>query len=303
MRHDSGMCAVKPRAVSRWFAVGSIGAVLLIHPVVALAQDPGPPSSVEVPVGPVAAQGVEASTGPDQVTLQSTYTAPESREPDANGLGQLLKSVQLPILFTLVVAFTGLVAGVTGAIGSVFVTPRTMKAIAERQTGAALEGVEVAARSAVAASDSAKAAARNAEAAVLNAHNTGVHAVARLRQEWINTVREEIAELHSALMNFTVLEPNERLGGYDTAVGRINVRLARVRLLLNPNEVASKNLLVVLDRLNSTRLETNAKMRLCRWVIRWGQIVLKTEWDRVARTHAATAPSTRGASLDLAFGV
>ncbi|MGX5637590.1 hypothetical protein ACWKV8_14545 [Brevundimonas diminuta ATCC 11568] len=200
----------------------------------------------------------------------------------------------------LLVSVTSLVAAAAGALAAVWIMPRTLRRIADLQAEVGREAVAVSSQSAVAAADNAKAAARNAEVAAQNATNTGIHAVARLRQEWINTLRDELAELHSALMNWRPLpsEASEEVANVHVATTmKTNARLAKVKLLLNPAEVASQNLLGVLDQLNSPELTAHQRLRGCRWLVRWSQIVLKTEWDRVRaelRGERPRLPPRRG---------
>lgn len=254
----------------------------------AAAQDAAPLApAVEVPASG-GDTDVTAGLHPAQQhsPTASAHTTPEGGNAGApsTGIMQLLASLPLPVGLTLVVSLTGLTAAAAGAFAALWITPRTLRRIAELQAKVGREGVAAASQSAAAAADNARAAARNAEVAAQNAQNTGIHAVARLRQEWINTLRDELSELHSTLMNWRPLLPGATQGeesAHRATVMSTNARLAKVQLLLNPTEVASQNLLSVLVRLNTANLTTHQRLRACRWLIRWSQIVLKTEWDRV----------------------
>jgi hypothetical protein len=271
-------------------------AVLLLGaPISAKAQDPAPPPT-ETPVTAPAAAVDHTPPPQDSLATQVIQQAPgatgQTNEDKKKETVGLLDPQSTPILYVLIVATVSLIAGVAAAIGSLIVTPRTtrenavdqiqaMRDNASDTVTAMREGFTVADKSAEAAAESARAAGKNAEAAALNAQNTGVHAVARLRQDWINTLRAEIAELHATLMNFIVLPLGDRPTGYDEQVKKTNASLTRVRLLLNPSELASKKVLAVLDGLNQVRVSAERKTFLCRWLVRWSQVVLKTEWDRV----------------------
>lgn len=197
---------------------------------------------------------------------------------------QFLETMPLPVALTLLTGVNALIAAAGGAFAALFVTPRTMRRIADQQADVGRAGIAVAAQTASAAAESAKAAARNAEVAAQNSHNVGIHEVARLRQEWINAVRDELALLHSNMMNWRPLEAGataDETAQHSSRVIATNSRLAKIRLLLNPGEVASQNVLAILGKLNTSGISTPQRLFLCRWFIRWSQIVLKTEWDRV----------------------
>jgi hypothetical protein len=256
---------------------------LLTFSAGASAQETAAPRPAVQP--PAVAANPHAAAGPhpaqqptnDASSVKAGYGRRE-------GLMSFLDSLPLPVALTLIVSVSGLIAAAGGALAALWITPRTMRKVAELQAEVGREGVAAASAGAAAAADNAKAAARNAEAAAKNAENTGIHAVARLRQEWINTLRVELAELHSALMNWQPLPARAtpaQKSVHTAAVLSTNARLAKVKLLLNPAEVASRNLLRVLARLNSPNLTSKQRLRACRWLITWSQIVLKTEWDRV----------------------
>jgi hypothetical protein len=55
--------------------------------------------------------------------------------------------------------------------------------------------------SATAAREAAVASTNNAATAARSAENQGIHAVAWLRQEWINELRGRVAQAHARLSN------------------------------------------------------------------------------------------------------
>ena len=217
-----------------------------------------------------------------------------------NWLDQLLKSHSLPVLVTIIIVTTTLVA----ALLNVLVTPWTMRRIAADQREVADKAANAAVTSASAANENAKAAGKSAEAAVLNATamtrnsvNLGVHQVATLRQEWINALRDELAALHSLLANWQLPETNADPALYDAHDSRVrdaNTRLARVEMLLNPRELESRRLVSVLRFLAERPMALRLRHRRARWIVRWGRVVLKTEWDRVrAELNGSPVPSPR----------
>lgn len=287
---------MKRRRSSPWVALSAVALLLSsLASLSARAQDAAAPP-VETP-GPAAPAPDLAPAAPDPAaSLAPLHGGPEPQTepgPAGKGLGQLFETLPMPVALALIVGLSGLVATFCGAVAALWVTPMTMREIARLQAEVGREGVVAASQSAAAASDNARAAARNAEVAATNAQNTGIHAVARLRQDWINTLRQELSELHAVLMNWTppATDAGEHPPEYVASVIQANVRLAKIRLLLNPAEVASQNLLKVIDRLNRGLPTAAKRLRLCRWLIVWSQIVLKTEWDRVRdELHGRSTP-------------
>lgn len=238
------------------------------------------------------------------VTVTPTREAADAKPPSLIDL--------LAILLPIIIGTTALVT----AVVNVFVAPWTMRRIAADQRVVADKAANAAVSNAAAASENAKAAGKSAEAAVLNAAaasrnsvNTGIHQVARLRQEWINDLRNELAALHSLLSNFQAPAATAALDAaaaatlqeaHDTRVRDANTRLARVEMLLNPRELESRRLVSVLRFLESRQMTLQVRHRRARWIVRWGQIVLKTEWDRVRSELNGTAverPKRRERSL------
>lgn len=164
--------------------------------------------------------------------------------------------------------------------------------VSEKQAATSLRSVEVADKNAQSAADNvevartnAAAAARNVEIAATNSANLGIHAVARLRQEWINDLRELIAEVHSLLGNYQGPPPGVKESAADRKAREeqqrlANNKVAKIKLLLNPTEVPSRNLLDAIRTLEKPGT-LKQRMRRSKWLIIWGDIVLKEEWDRV----------------------
>lgn len=191
-----------------------------------------------------------------------------------------LDNIPLPILLTLLIALSTFIS----AIVSIWITPRTMRHIAAEQAEINRAAVAVAEQSAGAAQLGAAAAERSAEVSAVTAANVGIHEVARLRQEWINTLRNEVSSLNSDLVNWRSLPLKATAAekqAHDQRVRDANARISKVQLLLNPREVASRRLLLTIGRLNAGGVSALKRLWLGRWIVRWAQIVLKTEWDRV----------------------
>lgn len=240
----------------------------------------------------------------DAVTVTTTRPAADAKPPSLIDL--------LAILLPIIIGTTALVT----AVVNVFVAPWTMRRIAADQRVVADKAANAAVSNAAAASENAKAAGKSAEAAVLNATaasrnsvNTGIHQVARLRQEWINDLRNELAALHSLLGNWQPPVATAAIDAaaaaalqeaHDIRVRDANTRLARVEMLLNPRELESRRLIAVLRFLAGQNMTLKLRQRRARWIVRWGQVVLKTEWDRVRSELNGTAvqrPKRRERSL------
>lgn len=193
-------------------------------------------------------------------------------------------SQSVPILVLLVLNVATLVSAATAAYAAFKITPRTTLTVADKQADVARAAVDVAARSADASFQSASASLLNAQAATRTSENLGIHAIARLRQEWINELRGRVAQAHALLSNWRPPAPGETAEekqGRDKRAIEANEVIARIELLLNPKEDTSKRLLKAIDSLNAASGDTSLQRELGRPVIVAAQKVLKQEWDRV----------------------
>lgn len=244
----------------------------------------------------------EASFAAASTVGEQSVTATHQKDPpisasgrDDGPLSEFLRTAPLPVIVTVIVGLSGLTATLASAFGTLIVTPRMTRSIAEMQATISRDALEVADKSAEAAKLSASAAETNAATSIMTATNVGIHEVARKRQDWINAIREILAQAHSDLMNWVPLKPNatqEEKAAYNTRVRATNTNIAKLRLMLNSREVASRSLLNVIERLNSgSATQAPQRMWLCRWLIRWSQIVLKTEWDRVRDELHGNSPA------------
>ena len=191
------------------------------------------------------------------------------------------------ILFLNVASFLG---AVTAAYAAIKITPQTSLKVADIQVGVTREAIAVAASSADAASSSAKAANRSSD-------NQGIHAVARLRQEWINELRGRVAEAHALLGNWRKLDAAagaDQKHLLDERVIKTNEVMARIELLLNPKEKPSQALLKALRDLEDAGGDLESRRALSPSVIAAAQKVLKKEWDRVRKElHGYTSPAPK----------
>lgn len=179
-----------------------------------------------------------------------------------------------------------LVSAGAAAYAALRVTPSTSRAIADQTDATTRSAIDVARDSASAAELSAQAAKDQAAAAVRAAEDTGVHAIARLRQAWIDELRSRVAQAHSLLAN-ALPPPGDQFDEY--AANRVqrtiltNEVMAKIELLLNPGEKESKALMQALDALQNCGTGVSERQSAGGKVVRAAQLILKIEWDRVKR--------------------
>ncbi len=188
--------------------------------------------------------------------------------------------------FVLFVNVATLVSAGAAAYAALRVTPSTSRAIADQTDATTRSAIDVARESASAAELSALAARDQAAAAVRAAEDTGVHAIARLRQGWIDELRSRVAQAHSLLAN-ALPPPGDQLDEY--AANRVqrtieaNEVMAKIELLLNPGEEGSKALMQALNELQRCGTGLSERQAAGGKVVTAAQVILKTEWDRVKR--------------------
>lgn len=195
-----------------------------------------------------------------------------------------MDSVSTPIWIILILNLASLVSSAVASYAAFKITPTTALKIANVQADVSRSAVEMASKSADAALHSAEAAHKNAAAATRSSVNAGVHAVARLRQEWINELRSRVAQAHSLLSNWRQLPKEANTAEQQEFVRRTieaNEVMARIELLLNLREPPSQSLLAALQALHQAGGSTDEQRRLGAPVIAAAQKVLKEEWDRV----------------------
>ena len=192
------------------------------------------------------------------------------------------KSQPTPIIVLLISSVVGALVALIG----LFINPWNARKIAREQAEISKLSVTVAGKSADASLESARASVKNAEAAVQNANNQGIHSVARLRQAWIDTVRVEISELVSLISNYRspdLAESEAQRNAREERQRQANIKFNKIKLLLNPRELPTKHIIRLLDRMNAANVTNEQRRWLAKWVIRWMQILLKYEWERVKR--------------------
>lgn len=207
----------------------------------------------------------------------SAKTVVHARAAAQQATGSFFDSATPPVWIILVLNVASFLSAITAAYAAIRVAPQTSLKVADAQATVAREAIAVAATSASAAEMSASAANRSSD-------NQGIHAVARLRQDWINELRGRIAEAHALLSNWRVPTSDETGNAAEQdAVRRIraNEVVARIELLLNVTEAPSQRLLGAIQALQAAGGQTDEQRRLGPSVIEAGQEVLKEEWDRV----------------------
>jgi|SRR5947207_5184109 len=119
-------------------------------------------------------------------------------------------------------------------------------------------------------------------------------AIARHRQDWINELRHEIATAVTSTWQATSeknvnLSQEQRL----TTIADKNLRVAKIKLLLNPIEEDHRALAELFDKsaialAQYLKRETTTHDDLAdinRRIVRLSQSILKREWDRVKGNH------------------
>ncbi len=234
-------------------------------------------------VAPGSASDVPALVGYDPSGSYG-HTAPES----------FWSSFSAPLWVVLILNFASLVAAGTGAWAALRTNPKTARDVANQQADVARSAVAASAASADAAREAAAASTLNARTAETVAANQGVHAIARLRQEWIDELRSRVAEAHGLLAN-----PSSKLPMLASAPAqaqadleyrrRANEAVTKIELMLNPDEEASRALMTALDAMNQPDLNLVERQARGLDVRAAAQAILKAEWDRV-RGELRAAP-------------
>ena len=293
--------SIRTPSAQRLCLIVSLGlAVSIAGACVSSAQE----QPTTTPSSPVADAGLPAAaqTGLVHTQDQARDNAAKGSEPSTTAQKEAVEKPDKSSKWTALSSIAALIA----SLAALIVTPLMARLnanklaaisaravdVSEKQAATSLRSVEVADKNAQSAADNvevartnAAAAARNVEIAATNSANLGIHAVARLRQEWINDLRELIAEVHSLLGNYQnpssdVPETDEDRKAREAQQRLANTKVAKIKLLLNPTEVPSRNLLDAIRILEKPGT-LDQRMRRSKWLIVWGDIVLKEEWDRV----------------------
>lgn len=96
--------------------------------------------------------------------------------------------------------------------------------------------------------------------------------LAEFRQDWINHLRDDLAEIASLTVNPAALEGQR--------IHELNKRTGRVRLRLNLTEPLSKKLLLAMNAA-SEQSKQDDEGELQTALVNAGQELLKFEWDRL----------------------
>ena len=106
--------------------------------------------------------------------------------------------------------------------------------------------------------------------------------VAPMRQAWINTLRELLAEVSSTSMHYYLAGQDGRL---EAEYQRIGLLEERIKLMLNPREANHIKLESLVRELvgasNPQSLETDHFLQTYTELTKLARVVLKEEWDRV----------------------
>ncbi|MEY3775860.1 MAG: hypothetical protein RLZZ129_2640 [Verrucomicrobiota bacterium] len=108
--------------------------------------------------------------------------------------------------------------------------------------------------------------------------------IAPMRQRWIDSVRDTVAELTSLMHHYYVAEGDDHSDG-EESLKKIHFLERRLSLLLNPQEEHHKRLVAlfrqVIHSLEFQHLGEMDMARLDSEVIACTQMILKSEWQRV----------------------
>lgn len=111
------------------------------------------------------------------------------------------------------------------------------------------------------------------------------------RQAWINTLRDLIAECMAISGFIHIADWSDRKQSeFDEKMERFALVVAKIRLMLNPNEQDHKRLSEMLGQLMNSMRSLNEKdpvkgAQLMKDFVPLSQTILKREWERVKRVE------------------
>jgi hypothetical protein len=111
------------------------------------------------------------------------------------------------------------------------------------------------------------------------------------RQAWINTLRDLIAECMAISGFIHIADWSDRKQSeFDEKMERFALLVAKIRLMLNPNEQDHKRLSEMLGQLMNSMRSLNEKdpvkgAQLMKDFLSLSQTILKREWERVKRVE------------------
>jgi hypothetical protein len=179
------------------------GRLLLVAALIAAAMPAVAPGEAAATARNNAAVNASSRAGPPAVgTPPANAMSIRAAEPDS-----FWRTFSAPLWVVLLLNVATLIAAGTGAWAALRTNPKTALRVAETQAGVARDAVAASMASAEAAREAAAAASLNAQVAARAASDQGIHAIARLRQEWINELRARVAQAHALLSNRPV-EPD-----------------------------------------------------------------------------------------------
>jgi hypothetical protein len=115
-----------------------------------------------------------------------------------------------------------------------------------------------------------------------------VQVLANNRQAWINTLRDEIASFISLIYTayFTVTIFKDKLGDEsDIDLGtKITMKVAKIKLLINPEEDDHKQLVSLIDKIVPEVLRNKeGALKYVNEIVTLSQSILKREWIKVKK--------------------
>jgi hypothetical protein len=150
---------------------------------------------------------------------------------------------------TVVAVFAALVALLSGVLG-----PMVQLIIGWRQTNAARI---------------------TAEAATSTANKAGDRAIATMRLDWLQRVRETLSEFHSILMT-----ANDPISDEDQR--KLSHLGTKIDLLLNLDEPIQKELWSISDQIYQTK-DRAKREEIDPLLMKAGRVVMKTEWEKIKK--------------------
>lgn len=110
--------------------------------------------------------------------------------------------------------------------------------------------------------------------------------ITKSRQEWINTLRDELAEFLSILHNIDIKLDAEKRNPVDKdlrhLLSKSELKAAKIKLLINPNEEDHQELVkLVEDATSNLGEDDDYLLKMNNKIISKSQDILKREWNRV----------------------
>lgn len=115
----------------------------------------------------------------------------------------------------------------------------------------------------------------SADAAMLSARNAGYREIAKMRLEWVSTLRDTLSEYHSLLMSLDEQEEEKQ-------AQKLSELGTQIDLLLNKDDPAQRRLWDVTDKIFNTE-DLRTRQSMDQDLIEAGRVVMKAEWEKIKR--------------------